>query len=135
MRIWSSRPAGLGLRVRRCAILFSGQEGARYRRVPESIESLPDFCLTDQEWDDLHLPINLVFFLRSTAADRVLALYPSPAGATESLLPLESWDTMVANNPVLGELEPDVEALLVHRLGPTREYFAHRSTNATSSSA
>jgi hypothetical protein len=106
-----------------CAILFSGQEGARYRRVPRLIESLPDFRLSDPEWEDLHLPINLAFFTWSTEAGRVLALYPSPAGATESLLTLEAWDALVERNPVLKELEPDVEALLVHRIGQTREYY------------
>ena len=45
----------------------------------------------------------------------MLAFYPSPAGATESGLPLEIWDELVTANPVLGTLEPDVEALLVRR--------------------
>ena len=61
-------------------------------------------------------PINLTFFVRSTPAKRVLALYPSPAGAVESLLTLEAWQALVDQNPVLGELEPDVEALLVNRM-------------------
>ena len=45
------------------------------------------------------------------------AVYPSPAGATESLLPLETWDQIVAENPDLQSMEADVEALLVNRLG------------------
>ena len=40
---------------------------------------------------------------------------PSPAGATESLLPLSSWQQIAANNPVLASMEDDVEALLVNR--------------------
>ena len=51
---------------------------------------------------------------------RVSALYPSPAGATESLLPLEAWNSIVQNNPVLQQMEPDVEALLVNRVGLAR---------------
>jgi hypothetical protein len=43
--------------------------------------------------------------------------YPGPAGATESDLPLESWDRIVAENPELSVLQPDVEALLVRRPG------------------
>ncbi len=46
----------------------------------------------------------------------VVAMYPSPAGATESELHFESWSRMVALNPVLAGLEPDVEALIVNRL-------------------
>lgn len=105
-----------------CAILFSGQQGGRYRRVPRRIQLLPDFNMTDAQWDGLHLPINLAFFYRSSPAQRVIALFPSPAGATESLLTLESWQDLTAENPVLNDLEPDVEALLVNRVGPLREY-------------
>lgn len=105
-----------------CAILFSG-DATRYRRVPWRVELLRRFELDDAEWDSLALPINLAFFFHSTAAKRVVALYPSPAGATESLLPLDAWQELTRRNPVLRELEPDVEALLAHRLGATPEYY------------
>jgi hypothetical protein len=52
-----------------------------------------------------------------------VALYPSPAGATESLLDLGAWADLVRDNPVLAELEPDVEALLVNRVSATHEYY------------
>jgi hypothetical protein len=106
-----------------CAILFSGRQNARYRRVPRDVEILDDFRLTDSQWEELHLPINLAFFFRSTRAGRVVAVYPSPAGGTESLLTLEAWQQLEEENPVLRELEPDVEALLVNRLGPAREHY------------
>jgi hypothetical protein len=106
-----------------CAILFSGQPSARYRRVPRDVEFLADFRMTDAQWEELHLPINLAFFFRSTRAERVVAIYPSPAGGTESLLTLEAWQQLEEENPVLRELEADVEALLVNRLGPAREYY------------
>ena len=51
------------------------------------------------------------------------AYYPSPAGATESLLPLTAWETLVGANPVLRDMRPDVETLLVNRVRETREYF------------
>lgn len=105
-----------------CAILFSGPGSLRYRRVPRRIEILSEFQLSDEQWESLHLPINLAFFFYSSPAKRVVAAYPSPAGATESLLPLEAWEDLAAANPVLRELEPDVEALLVNRVGPTGEY-------------
>jgi hypothetical protein len=102
-----------------CAILFSGQSGQRYKRVPLRIRFLTDFQLTDTQWESLMIPINLAFFVKS-AAGRVTAVYPSPAGATESLLPLETWDEIVAVNPELRTMEEDVEALLVNRLGAGR---------------
>ena len=70
------------------------------------------------------IPINMAFFFESSVEERVVAQYPSPAGATESQLPLDTWSGIVAENPVLAEMEPDVEALLVNRLGPARGYSA-----------
>jgi hypothetical protein len=103
-----------------CAMLFSGQAGTKYRRVPRDARLLANFKMTDAEWDGLLIPINLAFFLRNSIDSRVSALYPSPAGATESLLPLEAWTTILEANPVMSELEPDVEALLVNRVGQSR---------------
>ena len=103
-----------------CAILFSGQAGTKYKRVPVHVRLLANFQMTDAEWDGLLIPINLAFFFQSSLDSRVSALYPSPAGATESLLPLEAWSTILQANPVLGQLEPDVEALLVNRVGHAR---------------
>jgi hypothetical protein len=106
-----------------CALLFSGQPGGRYRRVPRGVRLLADFHLTDAAWDGLGIPIDLAFFLRSTPAGGVIALYPSPAGATESLVPSDAWEALAEENPVLRDLEPDVEALLVNRVGGAREYY------------
>lgn len=69
------------------------------------------------------LPINLAFFFRDSAAERVIAMYPSPAGATESLLNLESWAEITSHNPKLRALQDDVEALLVNRMGAANDYF------------
>ena len=82
-----------------CAILFSGQAAGRYRRVPRRVRYLPDFRLTDEAWEGLHLPINLAFFLHSTPAGGVVALYPSPAGATESLVAPEAWEALADGEP------------------------------------
>jgi hypothetical protein len=106
-----------------CAILFDGPGPARYSRVPRRALCLSDFRLTDEVWEGLNLPINLAFFLRSTPADGVVALYPSPAGATESAVAAEAWESLVAENPVLISLRPDVEGLLVNRVGDARECY------------
>ena len=103
-----------------CAMLFSGRAGTKYRRVPRDIRLLSNFRITDAEWDSLLIPINLAFFFQNSLDSRVSALYPSPAGATESLLPLEAWTGIVQSNPILNKMEPDVEALLVNRVGLAR---------------
>jgi hypothetical protein len=106
-----------------CAILFSESNGGKYLRVPRRVLYLSEFRLNDLQWEVLSLPINLAFFVASGLSDQVSAFYPSPAGATESLLALESWRELVELNPILRALKSDVEALLVNRLGETREHF------------
>jgi len=105
-----------------CALLFENFVGER-RLIPRDSRALPDFQMTDAQWESLGLPIGLAFFYRSSVARKVVGMYPSPAGGTESLLPLRSWEKLETSNPILSELETDVEALLVNRLGTAREYY------------
>ena len=106
-----------------CAILFDGHAEKKYKRVPYRVRRLENFQLTDAQWDSLMIPIHLAFFFRSTPDARIVALYPSPAGATESLLSLDSWAEIVQDNAAVGEMEADVEALLVNRVGTAREHY------------
>ena len=110
-----------------CALRFHGVIGGRFKLIPRDARALPGFEVSEAQfealWEGLALPINLAFFSFSTPAGKMMALYPSPAGATESLLPLETWDMLVAANPALGRMEPDVEALLVNRVGEARDYL------------
>lgn len=103
-----------------CSLLFSGRAGAKYKRVPRDVRFLASFRMTDAEWEGLLIPINLAFFFQNSLNSRVSAFYPSPAGATESMLPLETWTGIVRANPILSLLESDVEALLVNRVGHSR---------------
>jgi hypothetical protein len=105
-----------------CAILFSNQTAKRYKRVPRRIRALDNFHLTDGQWDSLMMPINMAFFFKSSPQQRMIVLYPSPAGATESLLPLDAWQEIAAENPELSAMQADVEALLVNRLGHSRGF-------------
>jgi hypothetical protein len=105
-----------------CAILFPNQGDAKYRRIPREARALPEFHLSDAQWDSLLIPINMAFFYESTPAERVVAMYPSPAGATESLLSFETWSEIVRDNPVLRTMQPDTEAFLANRLGQRYGY-------------
>ena len=100
---------------RACTILFDGRAagGGRLRLVPTRRRRLDDLRLDAAAWARLRLPVELAFLFHSSAAGRVVAVYPSPLGATESQLQLGAWDELVAAAPELRELEPDVEALLV----------------------
>ncbi len=106
-----------------CSLLFCGKSGGNYLRIPHRNVLLENFEMTDLEWESLMIPINLAFFYHDSAAGKVRAMYPSPAGATESLLSLESWEEIRAHNRILQSMEPDVEAFLVSRVGDDHQYF------------
>jgi hypothetical protein len=110
---------------RPCSILFDhrGAGGGHFRLLPQRSHYLAGFELDDALWQNLRLPVDLAFFFHSTAAGRVVAFYPAPVGATESLLELDAWGELVARNPVLLELESDVEALLVNRTAGAGEHW------------
>ena len=103
-----------------CSILFSNQSATKYKRVPRRIRFLPQFHMTEAQWDGLMVPIEMAFFFKSGAPNKVAAFYPGPAGATESLLSFETWDDIEGENPALRGMEPEVEALLANRVGAAR---------------
>jgi hypothetical protein len=106
-----------------CAVLFSSSANMKYRRVPQTVRALTDFEMTDAQWEGLMIPINMAFFFQSSTDDKVIVLYPSPAGATESLLDFDSWQEIVQTNPQLQRMEPDTQALLVNRVQKASDYF------------
>ena len=110
---------------RACSLLFDRRAAAQgtLRLVPDRRLALEDFRLSDMTWETLRIPVDMAFFFRSSAQERVVAFYPSPMGATESRLELAAWDEIERANPVLSSLEPDVEALLVNRAKGARSYY------------
>ena len=102
---------------RACAILFDREAAGagHYRIVPDRRLRIDGLELSDLMWEELRLPVEMAFFFHNSAAARVQAFYPSPMGATESLLTFDL--------DVLHTLEPDVEALLVDRHKGAREHW------------
>lgn len=117
------RERSLRCACRPCSLLFekSGAGGGNFRLVPERVTQLDDFCLNELDWLALRIPVDLAFFFYNSTTERIVALYPGPMGATESLLPLDHWDRMERDNPALLDMEPDVEALLVDRTKGRRQ--------------
>ena len=97
-----------------CWALRSGD--ADFRPTGNRTLWLEDFELPEELWAQFRIPIGLAFFMHSSVTDCVVAMYPSPAGATESELHFETWSRLVAMNPVLESLEQDAEALIVNRM-------------------
>jgi hypothetical protein len=103
-----------------CWGIHSGD--AAFRPVGNRTVWLEGFKLPDDIWATFQIPIGLAFFMYSSTTECIVALYPSPAGATESELHFSTWQALVEVNPVLEDLEPDVEALIVNRMGETPAY-------------
>jgi len=97
-----------------CWAMRSGE--GDYRPTGNRTRWLPDLDLPDDLWASFQIPIGLAFFMESTVTACVVAMYPSPAGATESELHFDSWSRMRQLNPVLDGLEPDIEGLIANRL-------------------
>ncbi|MEU9335570.1 DUF5947 family protein [Streptomyces sp. NPDC048290] len=104
---------------RSCFLLMErpGAGGDRFLPVPARWLTDPAHRLDDHVWDTLRIPVGVAFFFRNTALDRLVALYPSPAGATESELEPEAWTAALGTSALAGLLAPDVEALLLRRTG------------------
>jgi hypothetical protein len=104
---------------RPCSILFERDAagGDHYRLIPDRRVRLDDLEVSDLEWEQLQIPVDIAFFFRSSADDRVVAMYPSPMGATESQLELGAWGER------LSALQRDVEALLVNRARGARRQW------------
>jgi hypothetical protein len=99
-----------------------GAADPEYRPTGSRLLWLEDFDMPDEVWGRLQIPIGLAFFMHSSATGSTVALYPSPAGATESELELEAWEELSRLNPVLASLEADVEALVVNRISEPAQF-------------
>lgn len=100
---------------RPCYLLFT-KEGAgqgKYRVVPDRYLVDPYFRMDKSQWEQIQIPVSMAFFFFNSSEDRFVAFYPSPAGATESLLDLASWQEVLAENTAFEGILPDVEALIV----------------------
>lgn len=101
---------------RGCYLLFTADGAGRYRAVPDRYRYDPEFRLTPAQWDSLQIPVSVAFLFRNSDLDETVAFYPSPGGATQSLLDLAAWQEVVAANPAVADVSPDVEALLLRRV-------------------
>jgi hypothetical protein len=106
-----------------CALTFERVVCGRFKLIPRDVRPLAGFELNGADWDALALPIQLAFLYRDGTSGKPVAMYPSPAGAIQALLPWEAWNAIQQRNPVLNSLVADVEALLIYRIREPHEYF------------
>jgi hypothetical protein len=106
-----------------CCLLLSDRADGQYRRIVRRATRLAGFRMSEEVWSALGVPVGLAFLSMASLQNEVIAAYPGPAGAVEAPVDRRAWDALVADNPVLRELEPDIEALLVHRAADARDYL------------
>ncbi|WP_343998116.1 DUF5947 family protein [Streptomyces thermocarboxydovorans] len=92
-----------------------GAAGGRFRTVPGRCLTDPAHGIDEGTWERLGIPVGVVFLFRNSALGRTVAFYPSPAGATESELDPETWQSVLSGSPLARLLEADVEALLLRK--------------------
>lgn len=108
-----------------CAVLFDrpGATGGRIRAVPRRYLTDRGHAVDGATWDRLQIPVGVVFLFQDTALERLVAFYPSPAGATQSELEPAELAAVGDCTRLAALLEPDVEALLVRRTASGYECY------------
>jgi hypothetical protein len=97
-----------------CAVLFDEGGKTRLKRIPREARRLGNLEIPES-WERAALPVKLAFFVSRPLGGR--SYYPSPAGLTEDEVSEDDWLSLVNRNPVLKGMLPEVEALVVNRLG------------------
>lgn len=103
--------------------MITAMEKGTYKSLPQRYLLLECFKMPDELWSDFLIPVNMAFFVSSSARKGTVAYYPAPTGATESKLKMEPWAELQHLNPVLDDLIPDLEALLINRLNDISQYY------------
>ena len=98
-----------------CVCLLGENPRGRWTLVRHGVQRRSDVHVSDEAWHALGLPVDLAFLVHRSTIGRIVALYPSPAGLVEAGVELM--------HPLLADLRPDVEALLVNRTASRRDYY------------
>ena len=108
---------------RSCAMLLGNRADGKYRLVPETPQMLKNFRLSDAGWELAGHSGRTCFLLLQHRPGTRRSVLSRPGWPHQSLLDLGAWTVLAACNPVLTEMEPDVEALLVNRMNGARDYY------------
>ena len=119
---------------RACYLLFA-REGAaqgKFRQVPERYLFDPYFVLDNSQWEQIQIPVSMAFFFYNSSMEAFVAFYPSPAGATESLLDLNAWREVMEANPSFEVSSPTSRPCCFARRTAGSSATSSRSTRRTS---
>ncbi len=103
---------------RGCHLLFTDSAAElRYRAVPDRYLEFTDFQAGAHLWSSLQIPVEVAFLFHNSTLGRPVVFYPGPAGATESELDLQVWQSFADTDPRIAVVTDDVEALLMRTTG------------------
>ncbi len=112
------RTRSLMCTCRACHVLFTHDDvQLKYRSVPRRFLAFPDADISLGQWQGLAIPVDIAFLFYDSSLSRVVSLSPGQDGATESELPRDAWEDLVAANRGLETVRDDVEAVLLHKQG------------------
>jgi hypothetical protein len=107
------------------AVLFRHAEAhARFRTVPDRIRAEPAFALSRDRWAAIGVPVGLAFYVRDDDGAARIS-YPGPAGVVDGELDAEAWQEIAAATPLVADLEPEVEALLLRAVPGAERLWCH----------
>src|SRR5437764_483972 len=72
-----------------------------FKIIPQRYLWLKSFDLPEPVWNEFLIPVNMAFFIYTSAHQGIVAFYPAAAGATESRLKMEAWKKLQELNPVV----------------------------------
>jgi hypothetical protein len=129
--LWEVEARRMICSCRRCDLRFERTLSQRYRRLRPHVQALPALQLDGGIWHALAGPaldspggaVELAFFFRVSLTGVVKVGRPGRFGVDEEVVDQEAWATLTDRNPILNDLESDVEALLVSRLGLEAEHY------------
>ena len=130
LHLWHVQERRSACACRRCETRDARNRMRGYRRMQPRVELLEGFEMSEAMWVALTTTVGLAnavaFFFRTSRTREVKACGPGRGESLdviETTVDPEAWATLVDRNPVLNDLESDVEALLVHRLGLNPEHY------------
>lgn len=119
--LFETRSRTLCCVCRRCA--QPSRFDTRWLPVPQRVRAAVGLEISEPHWRALGVPVELAFVGPALDADEAVAVYPGPAGATQTRVPLSAWQAIRTLHPALLDVNSGVEALLANRLDGVQRYY------------
>lgn len=96
-----------------CATRLPLVHPVRYRAIGNRLLTDPRLEMGAAEWAAIGVPLPLGYVMYDSGTERWVAHRPTPEGTREERIDPLRWLALAARTPLVAELRPDVEAILV----------------------